>query len=190
MDNRIERSADVASVNQILENKSIAGFQERLVEVQEHSSTLLRRPNDTILAQILAHFDPREAERIRGEVAIIKDELEQRKRILALYHDMQISVTKEFCDNLLIKIQSRNRADLTQHLLALFQAVKKDADRATENITREIEQQYVDIDKISNEGLRQIRMEKLEKETVRSFDFIERLLKQFEESTVSRLQVS
>ncbi len=140
---------------------------------------------DSVMAKregFLQRFFPDAATRavIRGELALIKDEFEFRKRALAKVRETQIQSLTEHCNQYLVREKAAIRSETAAFLLEKKMDLENKINSLFEEFIARMEVQMAQAETIQNPTLKRVRQTQLEKAIEDFADLQNRLADQFQ----------
>ncbi|MCC3450318.1 MAG: hypothetical protein JGK04_22950 [Microcoleus sp. PH2017_39_LGB_O_B] len=140
---------------------------------------------DSVMAKregFLQRFFPDAATRavIRGELALIKDEFEFRKRALEKVRETQIQSLTEHCNQYLVREKAAIRSATAAFLLEKKLELDNNLSSLFEEFIARMEVQMAQVETIQNPTLKRGRQSQLEKTIEDFFDLQNRLVDDFQ----------
>ncbi|WP_354635952.1 hypothetical protein [Planktothricoides raciborskii] len=140
---------------------------------------------DNVMAKregFLQRFFPDAATRevIRGELALVKDEFEFRKRALEKVRETQIQSLTEHCNQYLVREKAAIRSETAAFLLDKKMELEKKINYLFEEFIARMEVQMAQAELIANPTLKRVRQNQLEKSVEDFGDLQNRLVDQFQ----------
>lgn len=117
---------------------------------------------------------------IEGELALVKDEFEFRRRALQKVRETQIQSLTEHCNQYLVREKAAIRSDTAAFLMSKKLELENNLYSISEEFLTRMESQMAQAEAIQNPILKQVRQTQLEKSVEDFVDLQNRLVDQFQ----------
>lgn len=174
-----------------LEKRNPIDLVKKQQGIEEVASPIVNLTNqaqsaiDTVMAKregFLQRFFPDAATRavIRGELALIKDEFEFRKRALEKVRETQIQSLTEHCNQYLVREKAAIRSETAGFLMEKKLHLDNQLNSLFDEFITRMEVQMSQAENIQNPTLKRVRQTQLEKAIEDFADLQSRLVDQFQ----------
>lgn len=166
-------------------SESVAYENLKRKQVEQLADALVNYKGSLVTAvpdSILRLFDAKERERVKGEILILQDEIEARRKLLQLYNEGQFNAVRELIDNNLIKFKASARADIIAHVAEQIRIVESKTLEIRTDLDGMFDKEMNAISAINNEIIRKRREDSLVKTIIRYNDMLDQMLDNFKDS--------
>ena len=160
-----------------LEKSSSNAIAKNTIESEETVDALIQR-RQTLLSRLFP--DPVEKEKQWGELQLVKTEFEFRTRALKVIRETQIQSIQEIYNQYLVQGKAQVRANTTTFMLQKRQELQDETNELFTKFIQSMQDEYDKAASIRNPTLKNMQLDRLDKNIAGFKELAEQLVKNFE----------